>query len=44
MMGGGRLCETAAARFCKDLWARLRVHRSGSVHGLWGRDRADRVG
>jgi len=27
------LCETAE-RFCRDLWARLRVHRSGSVHAL----------
>ena len=25
--------ETASARFSKDLWARLRVHRSGTVHG-----------
>jgi hypothetical protein len=33
-MGGGRLCETVSARFCKELWARLRVHSSGSVHGL----------
>ena len=31
--GGGRSWETASARFSKDLWARPRVHRSGSVHG-----------
>jgi hypothetical protein len=30
------LCETASARFCKELWARLRVHGSVSVHGLFG--------
>ena len=30
------MCETASARFCKELWARLRVHRSVSVHGLCG--------
>ena len=30
------MCETASARFCKELWARLRVHRSVSVHGLFG--------
>jgi hypothetical protein len=30
------LCETASARFCKELWARLRVHSSVSVHGLFG--------
>ncbi len=29
------MCETASARFCKDLWARPRVHGSGSVHGLF---------
>jgi hypothetical protein len=26
----GNLCETASARFCKELWARLRVRSSGS--------------
>jgi hypothetical protein len=30
------LCETASARFCKELWARLRVRSSVSVHGLFG--------
>jgi hypothetical protein len=30
------LCETASARFCKERWARLRVHGSDSVHGLCG--------
>ena len=25
--------ETASARFSKALWARLRVHRAGTVHG-----------
>ena len=30
------MCETASARFCKELWARLRVHSSVSVHGLCG--------
>ena len=30
------MCETASARFCKELWARLRVHSSVSVHGLFG--------
>ena len=32
--------ETAAARFSKDLWARLRVHGSAIVHRPAGRERA----
>ena len=34
--GKGFTVRTASARFCKELWARLRVHRSVSVHRLFG--------